>query len=227
MTIKITKLMVKYLCLILVFSLGLALLGCAGKGPTLSRTQSPNAPELYAQAKALEERASGEADIQNVVTAYTKAIRAGSPEAACDLAELYLSGFAPVKPGKDESAQDAADKAAFNLYLQAAKADYAPAQYKTAVMYAEARGTDRNMAEARAWLLKAGEAGYAQAQDKLGDAFLPRPLNRFEHGVVLRHGHRDPARLLATRRQDIGKTLNHVPLPPESTSCLFFSTRGC
>ena len=171
MTIKITKLMVKYLCLILVFSLGLALLGCAGKGPTLSRTQSPNAPELYAQAKALEERASGEADIQNVVTAYTKAIRAGSPEAACDLAELYLSGFAPVKPGKDESAQDAADKAAFNLYLQAAKADYAPAQYKTAVMYADERGIERNMAEARAWLLKAGQAGYTDAQAKLGDAY--------------------------------------------------------
>ena len=159
------------LCLTLTFGLLLALAGCAGKGQTLAKTQSPNAPELYAQAHDLYGRASDEAGVKAAVAAYEKAVRAGSFEAACELAELYLSGSAPVKPGKDESAQEAADKAAFNLYLQAANAGYAPAEYKTAVMYADERGVKRNMSEARAWLLKAGEAGYGDAQAKLGYAY--------------------------------------------------------
>ena len=167
----IGMLTMRNLCLTLIFGLLLALAGCAGKGPTLAKTQSPDAPELYAQAQDLYGRASDEAEVKAAVAAYEKAVRAGSPEAACELAELYLSGYAPVKPGKDESAQEAADKAAFNLYLQAAKTGYAPAQYKTAGMYADERGVKRNMTEARSWLLKAGEAGYPDAQAKLGYAY--------------------------------------------------------
>ena len=162
---------IKHLFLILTFSLALGLAGCAGKGPTLGRTQSPDAPALHAQARDLYGKAYGEADVKAAVAAYEKAIRAGSPEAACDLAQLYLSGYAPVTPGKDETAQQAADKAAFRLFLQAAKAGYALAQYQTAILYAEARGVDRNMAEARAWLLKAGEADNADAQGKLGESY--------------------------------------------------------
>lgn len=168
---KSDKFTTKYAYLILILGLVLSFIGCAGKSPTLGRTQSSNAPELYAQAKNLEENARSEADMQNAVAAYTKAVRAGSPEAACALAELYLNGAAPVQPGKDESAQETADKAAFSLYLQAARAGYIPAQYKTAVMYADERGVKRDMAEARAWLLKAGEAGSPEAQLKLGDAY--------------------------------------------------------
>ena len=167
----IGMLTMRNLCLTLIFGLLLALAGCAGKGPTLAKTQSPDAPELYAQAQDLYGRASDEAEVKAAVAAYEKAVRAGSPEAACELAELYLSGYAPVKPGKDESAQEAADKAAFNLYLQAAKTGYAPAQYKTAGMYADERGVKRDMIEASSWLLKAGEAGYPDAQAKLGYAY--------------------------------------------------------
>lgn len=161
----------KYLYLALIFSLTLVFMGCAGKGPVLGKSRSDAAPELYAQAKSLQEAAHSEADTQNAVAAYGKAIRAGSPEAAYELADLYLSGAATVKPGKDESEQEAADKAAFSLFLQAAKAGYAPAQYRAAVMYADERGVARDMAEARSWLLKAGEGGYGEAQLKLGDAY--------------------------------------------------------
>lgn len=157
--------------LFVILALALTLAGCAGKGPTLGRTQSPEAPALHAQAKNLYGKAYGEADVKIAVAAYEKAVRAGSAEAACDLGDLYLSGYAPVTPGKDETAQQAADKAAFRLFLQAAKAGYAPAQYETAIMYAEARGVDRDITEARAWLLKAGEAGHAKAQTRLGDAY--------------------------------------------------------
>lgn len=162
---------IRHFFLILALGLALGLAGCAGKGPTLGKTQSPDAPALYAQAKDLYGKAYDEADVKIAVAAYEKAIRAGSPEAACDLAELYFNGYAPVTPGKDETAQQAADRAAFRLFLQAAKAGYAPAQYQTAILYAEARGVDRNMAEARAWLLKAGEAGNADAQGKLGESY--------------------------------------------------------
>ena len=161
----------KHFSLTLILALALALSACAGKGPTLGRTQSPDAPALHAQAKSLADDAHDEASMQQAVAAYEKAVRAGSFEAACDLAELYLNGAAPVKPGKDETAQQAADRAAFNLYLQAAKAGYAPAQYATARLYANERGVTRNMAEARAWLFKAAEAGYADAQAKAGDAY--------------------------------------------------------
>lgn len=159
------------LCLTLIFGLLLAMAGCAGKGPTLAKTQSPNAPELYAQAQDLYGRASNGAEVKAAVAAYEKAVRAGSPAAACELADLYLNGYAPVKPGKDESGQEAADRAAFNLYLQAAKTGYAPAEYSAAIMYADGRGVKRDTAEARSWLLKSGQGGYADAQAKLGDSY--------------------------------------------------------
>lgn len=168
---QVKKLATKYVLVVLALLLTLALTGCAGKAPTLGKTQSPRAPELYAQAKDLEENAASAADMQNAAAAYAKAIRAGSPEAACGLARLYLTGAVPVPAGKDESAQEAADKAAFNLLMQAAQSGYAPAQYDMAVMYADERGVKRDMNEARAWLLKSGDSGYGEAQLKLGDAY--------------------------------------------------------
>jgi hypothetical protein len=87
------------------------------------------------------------------------------------LAELYLNGVVPVRPGKGRSAQEAADKAAFNMFIQAAKVGYAPAQYRVASMYADNRGVTQNMEEARIWLLKAGKGGYGRAQFTLGYAY--------------------------------------------------------
>ena len=119
---------IRHFFLIMALALVLGLAGCAGKGPTLGRTQSPDAPALYAQAKDLYGKAYGEADVKIAVAAYEKAIRAGSPEAACDLAQLYLNVYVPVTPGKNETVQQTADKAAFRLFIQAANAGYAPAQ---------------------------------------------------------------------------------------------------
>lgn len=155
--------------LILLLGLFLILAGCAGRAPHLAKTPSDNAAELYAQAKDMAHDAGVEK--QAAIAAYEKAVRAGSVEAACELAEYYLSGVAPVKPGKNESEQEAADKAAFSLYLQAAKVGYPPAQYKVATMYADERGVARDMDEARAWLHKAGESGDAGAQRKLAHAY--------------------------------------------------------
>ncbi len=157
--------------LILLLGLFLILAGCAGRAPHLAKNPSDNAAELYSQAKNMAEDMETDAERQAAIAAYEKAVRAGSPEAACDLAEYYLSGVASVKPGKDESEQEAADKAAFSLYLQAAKVGYPPAQYKVATLYADERGVARDMDEARAWLHKAGESGDVDAQRKLASAY--------------------------------------------------------
>ena len=65
----IGMLTMRNLCLTLIFRLLLALAGCTGKGPTLAKTQSPDAPELYAQAQDLYGRASDEAEVKAAVAA--------------------------------------------------------------------------------------------------------------------------------------------------------------
>lgn len=156
---------------ILILALALALVGCATKAPHLAKEPASDAAELYAQAKSMAEKANSDAEKNLVVAAYEKAIRAGSPQASCDLAEYYLDGEVPVKAFKAENAEEAVNKVAFSLYLQAAKVGYPPAQYEVSIMYADERGVKRDMAEARAWLLKAGENNYPDAQAKLGYAY--------------------------------------------------------
>ena len=171
MTDSAARLLASKLGIILILAFSLALMGCAGTGPRLAKNPSPDAAQLYAQAKSMAEDAGSDAEMKLVIAAYEKAVRAGSPEAACELAEYYLSGIAPAKAAKGESEQQAADKMAFSLYLQAAKAGYPPAQYKVSTLYADERGAARDMAEARFWLLKAGENNDREAQNKLGYAY--------------------------------------------------------
>ncbi len=151
--------------------ISLLAIGCAGRSVSLGKSPTLKAQELYIQALDMETSASSGEEYQAAAAVYARAVRAGSPEAACALAEMYRDGMIPAAAKSGESEQEAVERAAFALYVQAARAGYVPAQYQTAVLYADARGTARDMAEARAWLLKAGENNHADALLQLGRGY--------------------------------------------------------
>ena len=67
---------------------------------------------------------------------------------------------------------DKNNEAAFELLLQAANLDYAPAQYKVAIAYAYGDGVEKDMQQAADWYLKAAEKGHMIAQRNLATLYL-------------------------------------------------------
>jgi TPR repeat protein len=81
----------------------------------------------------------------------------GDPRAQTVLAMMHKFGEATeVDPIK-----------AFQWYLRAARAGYAPAQYNVGLMYAEGAGIEQDENAAVNWLKKAAEAGYERANELL------------------------------------------------------------
>ncbi|MGI6001996.1 MAG: tetratricopeptide repeat protein [Lachnospiraceae bacterium] len=73
---------------------------------------------------------------------------------------LYQMGL----DGEDNMDYDAA----FNLFLAAAKTDYAPAQFRTGLFYETGRGVNTDKAEAISWYRKAADQNYTAALFNLG-----------------------------------------------------------
>ena len=119
--------MFRFFNLMAVLLLAFALAGCASRqsAPTLAASKSADADVLYEQARPFMADNEDAAAVRQL----SKAVKAGSPEAAFWLARMYEDGrVAGVSPAQSKANAD-------SLVHQSAEAGYALAQVYLAGWY--------------------------------------------------------------------------------------------
>ncbi len=136
------------------------LAGCAGRAPSLGKNPGVDAGAFYAQGQDAQE----EGNYQAAEAAYSKAVRAGSPEASMALVALYDEGCIQLNE-KDHA------RTVVKLARDSGEAGYVPAMVYLAELYKDGRYVEKDATEATQWLTRAAENGDTKAMTTLAEGY--------------------------------------------------------
>ncbi len=147
--------------LLAVFIAAALLAGCASHAPSLGKNPTQDAGLFYGQGQNAQEKG----DYKAAKVAYTKAVRAGSPEGAMALVSLYDNGYIEGVSEKEHGS------AVVKLAQDSAAAGYVPAMYYLAELYKDGRFVEKDASKATEWLTRAAENGDTSAMLTLAEGY--------------------------------------------------------